>query len=261
MKILSEEDLKIIENNENYIKFENKKALFFTKIECSIRHNDEVVDVLGVLKGKNEEDDFYIVRFNDDTIGDNIMNIELNFDYTVDKTYMETRKILSKIMKKYELSDKEAEELYNASINYDYEANEGTIFTTVDSIKSLFTEEESVERINPSINQLKAMAEYIKETKDYYMLYCYEKYTKKIISLILNEDENAISRLEFLNEIKDMINHNIICYSKNSLFSEAKPGFEKEFVRENRKLILVEQMIKEEKQKDRDKKHKEREVR
>ena len=58
-----------------------------------------------------------------------------------------------------------------------------------------------------------------------------------------------------------MINHNIICYSKDSLFSEAKPGFEKEFVRENRKLILVEQMIKEEKQKDRDKKHKEREAR
>lgn len=53
-----------------------------------------------------------------------------------------------------------------------------------------------------------------------------------------------------MNEIKDMINHNIMCYSDNNLLEKAKKGYEKEFVRENKKLILIEQMIKEEKQKE-----------
>lgn len=66
----------------------------------------------------------------------------------------------------------------------------------------------------------------------------------------LSKDENDITRLEFMNEIKEMINHNIMCYSSNNLFSEAKKGFEKEFIRENKKLILIEQMIKEEKKKE-----------
>ena len=247
MSKISEEDLKIIETSNNYIKFENRKALFLTKIASSLRHYDEVVDVLGVVKGRDKEHDSYVVRFNDDTIENNIMNNELDFNFIRDYTSIECRKLLSQIMKKYDLNDKEAEEVYNASLSYDYEANDGTVFTTVESIKRLFTEEYNV---NPSIKQLKAISEYIKETEEYYMLYDYEKYTEKVINLILNEDEKELSRLEFLNEIKDMINYNITCYSKNTLCEEPKLGFEKEYANEIKKMILIEQMIKEEQEKE-----------
>lgn len=40
------------------------------------------MDVIGFIEGKDIYCDRYIVRFNDGTIDDNIMNIELNFDYS-----------------------------------------------------------------------------------------------------------------------------------------------------------------------------------
>ena len=258
MNLINEDDLKVIEVDTNFIKYNNKKAKFNTKIAMNMKHNEEVVNVIGVIKGRDEEHDSYIVKFNDDTIQKNIMNSELQFDYVRDSVQEDMRKKLSRIMKEYDLNDKEIEELQIAVMNYDYEANEGTVFTRVESIEMLFTDENSKERINPSIKQLKAMAEYIKQTERYYMLFGYEKYTEKVIDLILSRDENEITRLEFLNEIKDMTNHNIMCYSNNYSLGEPKSGFEKEFTRENKKLILIEQMIKEEKQKNREKNYKER---
>lgn len=253
MNLINEDDLKIIETDENYIKYKNKKAKFNTKIASDMKHNGEIVDVIGIIKGRDEEHDSYIVKFNDDTIEKNIMNLELQFDYIKDPVQEDMRRKLSRIMKAYNLNDKEIEELQIAVMNYDYEANEGTVFTRVESIEMLFTDENSQERINPSIKQLKAMAEYIRHTEKYYMLYGYEKYTKKVIDLILNKDEFEITRLDFLNEIKDMINHNIMCYSSDYSLGQAKQGYEREFIRENKKLILVEQIIKEEKQKEKKK--------
>lgn len=253
MNLLNEEDLKIIETDDNFIKYKNKKAKFNTKIASDMKHNGEVVDVIGVIKGRDEEHDSYIVKFNDDTIEKNVMYFELQFDYVKDPVQEEMRRKLSRIMKVYDLNDKEIEELQIAVMNYDYEANEGVVFTRVESIEKLFTDEDSQERINPSIKQLKAMAEYIRHTEKYYMLYGYEEYTEKVIDLILSRDESEITRLEFLNEIKDMINHNIMCYSSNYSLGQAKEGFEKEFDRENKKLILVDQMLKEEKQREKKK--------
>ena len=254
MNLINEEELKIIEDSYDYTKFKDKTALFETKIASDMRHNGEVIEVLGVIKGRNPEHDLYIVRFNYGTIEKNVMNCELTFDYHRDKASIETRKELSQIMKLYELSDKEAEELLIASYNYDYEMNEGVVLTNLESIERLFTEEDSEERINPSIKQLKAMAMYIRETKEYYVpFFGYEEYTEKVIDLILNKDETEITKLEFLNEIKDMISHNIMCYSSNYSLEQSKQGYEKEFIRENKKLMLVEQMIKEEKQKEKKK--------
>lgn len=250
MKIIDENKLKDYEElNDNYTKYDNKQARFNTKIASEIRHNGEIVDVLGILKGKDIYNDRYIVRFNDGTINDNVMNNELEFDFFRDPVQEDMRRELSKIIKSYKLSDKEVEELQMAIINYDYEANEGTVFTRVESIKDLFKDEDTKERINPSIKQLKAMAEYIRYTKNYYMLYGYEKYTEKVINLILNKDEKEITKIDLLNEMKDMINHNIRCYSSNYSLGEAKQGYEKDFERENKKLILIEQMLKDEKQK------------
>lgn len=230
------------------IEQEIKKALFNTKIASEMKHNGEVVDILDFKKGKDTFDDRYVVRFNDDTISNNIMAVELEFEFIRDSVQEDTRRKLSMLMKKYELSDREIEELQTAVANYDYEANEGVVFTSIKSIEMLFTEENEQAPINPSEAQLKAMAEYIDYTKDYYMLYGYEEYTKKVINSIL--DKNDISRLEFLNEIKDMINHNIMCYSENNLGEKGKKGYENEFSRENKKLVLINEMIKEEKQKE-----------
>ena len=236
MKIIDENNLK-----------NNKQARFNTKIASEIRHNGEIVDVLGFLKGKDIYNDRYIVRFNDGSMNDNVMANE--FDFPRDPVQEDMRRELSKIIKSYKLSDKEVEELQMAIINYDYEANEGTVFTRVETIEGLFKNEDTQERINPSIKELKAMAEYIRYTKNYYMLYGYEKYTEKVINLILNKDEKEITKIDLLNEMKDMINHNIMCYSSNYSLGEAKQGYEKDFERENKKLILIEQMIKDEKKK------------
>lgn len=260
MSLITEDDLKGYEEYNNFTKYENEKAKFNTKIASSMKHNGEIVDVLGFLKGRDVYNDRYIVRFNDDTIEDNIMNVELEFDYVKDPVQEDMRRKLSRIIKVYDLSDKEIEELQIAVMNYDYEANEGTVFTRVESIEMLFTDEDSEERINPTTKQLKAMAEYIRHTEEYYMLYGYEEYTEKVIDLILSKDENDITRLEFFNEIKDMINHNIMCYSSDYSLGQAKQGYEKEFARENKKLILLEQMIREEKQNEK-KKNKNREAR
>ena len=62
MKIIDENNLK-----------NNKQARFNTKIASEIRHNGEIVDVLGFLKGKDIYNDRYIVRFNDGSMNDNVM--------------------------------------------------------------------------------------------------------------------------------------------------------------------------------------------
>lgn len=167
-----------------------------------------------------------------------------------DKVQEDIERILNSIIKKYKLNDKEAKELKIATVNYDYEINEGCVFTRVETIERLFTDEQSETKINITSNQLKAMAEFIKQTKKYYIPYGYEEYTERAIDLILSKGKNEITRLEFLNEIREMINHNILCYSNNYSLGEPKKGYEKEFKRENKKLILVEEMIREAKQKE-----------
>ena len=58
-----------------------------------------------------------------------------------------------------------------------------------------------------------------------------------------------MTTLEFLNEEKQMIEHNISCYSDGKFISKAKQGYEKQFAKEQQKLIIVEKLITDEKQK------------
>ena len=111
MSIISENELKDYDEYSNYIKYKNEKAKFNTKIASDMRHNGEVVEVLGLLKGKDIYNDRYIVRFNDDTIEDNVMSIELNFDYVKDPVEEDIRRIFSNIIKKYYFNNKEVEDL------------------------------------------------------------------------------------------------------------------------------------------------------
>lgn len=85
MNKINEDELWIYEEMDNFIKCENKKAKFNTKIVADMEHNGEIVDVIGLLKGTDVVNDRYIVRFNDGTIDKNIMNIELDFDFVKEK--------------------------------------------------------------------------------------------------------------------------------------------------------------------------------
>ena len=82
MSRIKESELYIYtEDNENFESYDNQKALFKTKIVSDMKHNGEIVEVIGLLKGKDIYNDRYIVRFNDGSIDNNIMRVELDFDY------------------------------------------------------------------------------------------------------------------------------------------------------------------------------------
>lgn len=82
MSRIKESELYIYtEDNENFESYDNQKALFKTKIVSDMNHNGEIVEVIGLLKGKDIYNDRYIVRFNDGSIDNNIMSVELDFDY------------------------------------------------------------------------------------------------------------------------------------------------------------------------------------
>lgn len=86
MGLIDEDFIKnVYSYDSKYTEYRNQKAKFNTKIASDMKHNGEIVDVLGFLKGKDIYNDRYIVRFNDNTINDNIYSNELDFDY-VDRT-------------------------------------------------------------------------------------------------------------------------------------------------------------------------------
>ena len=82
MSRIKESELYIYtEDNENFESYDHQMALFKTKIVSDMKHNGEIVEVIGLLKGKDIYNDRYIVRFNDGSIDNNIMSVELDFDY------------------------------------------------------------------------------------------------------------------------------------------------------------------------------------
>ena len=82
MSRIKESELYIYtEDNENFESYDNQKALFKTKIVSDMKHNGEIVEVIGLLKGKDIYNDRYIVRFKDGSIDNNIMSVESDFDY------------------------------------------------------------------------------------------------------------------------------------------------------------------------------------
>ena len=57
-----------------------------------------------------------------------------------------------------------------------------------------------------------------------------------------------LNKLELLSEMYEMTEHNLFCYSENSLMTKPKNKFIKEWNREKEKLELLKEMIEEEKQ-------------
>ena len=92
MSKIEAKDLKDYEDRNNFRNFKNMKAKFETKIASDMKHNGEIVDVLGILTGTDRFNDRYIVRFNDGTIDDNIYTNEVDFDFGK-KEYMQMKDI------------------------------------------------------------------------------------------------------------------------------------------------------------------------
>ena len=57
-----------------------------------------------------------------------------------------------------------------------------------------------------------------------------------------------MDKLELFNEMYEMTEHNLFCYSENSLMTKPKNKFIKEWNREKEKLELLKEIIEEEKQ-------------
>ena len=88
-----------------------------------------------------------------------------------------------------------------------------------------------------------------KKFNEYFPKSAKEKLEKKIYT----KDEIRITKLSILTELKHNIEHNILCYSTNYLMTQPKEEYVNEWKIENKKLLLVEEMIREEKQKSKDK--------
>ncbi len=78
-------DLDFKREQNNFIDYHNREALFNTKSVDNENHNGEVVKVLGLLKGKDKYCDKYIILFNDGTIRNDIYYTELNFNNIKEK--------------------------------------------------------------------------------------------------------------------------------------------------------------------------------
>ena len=73
--------------------------------------------------------------------------------------------------------------------------------------------------------------------------------TSNIMELYVGIPEKVITTLDFLNEQREMILHNISVYSDGNFISKPKVGYEKEYKEEHQKLKIIDNLIENEKQK------------
>lgn len=98
------------------------------------------------------------------------------------------------------------------------------------------------------INDEEKMKDFYKLSKDEFLKsysYLSEKdydETRKII-------DSRITKLSVLKDLKQGIEHNVFCYSSDYLMTKPKERYVNQWKDENKKLQLVEEMIKDEKQK------------
>lgn len=100
------------------------------------------------------------------------------------------KELLKELANKYKLNAKEIKELEYATVMYDYEANEGCIITKEEHIINLFRDPETDEKFTPTTNQIQALAEFIRDTEQYYTFWGFENKTDDVIKSILEKEEN-----------------------------------------------------------------------
>lgn len=62
-----------------------------------------------------------------------------------------------------------------------------------------------------------------------------------------------MTRLELLKELEEQFQYNVRCYTKDIILGLPKDEYKKEFSEENEKLFIIRQMIKEERNKEKNK--------
>lgn len=124
-----EKELRILKpltmNVYGFEKYSNRTGIFKTKFADDFEHNDERVDVLAFVKGKDKLNDRYVVRFQDGTVDDNIYTYEITEQLEIEKTQDE--EFYKNIIQKWYSS-------YNNRYAIEYE---GKIYVTIlDNYKS-----------------------------------------------------------------------------------------------------------------------------
>jgi len=94
---------------------------------------------------------------------------------------------IKQVIQVYSFNDKEAKEFEMATINYDYEANEGLIITKRENVVDMYRDIDTNEKFKPTQKQIIALADYIKETEDLYTFYGFREETEKVLQSILSE--------------------------------------------------------------------------
>ena len=59
-----------------------------------------------------------------------------------------------------------------------------------------------------------------------------------------------MTRMQLFKEMYEMVCHNLVCYSQDFLMSKPKAGYTKQWKEENEKVKLLQEIISEEKQKE-----------
>ena len=123
-------------------------------------------------------------------------------------------------------------------------------FITYDDWKECFAEDftkEDLERLKDEVKQYK-LEDIVIFDQDDCLITGYADLEKVFMD---NRKDPVVemTTLDFLNEEKQMIEHNISCYSDGRFISKAKRGYETQFVKEQQKLIIIEKLITDEKQK------------
>lgn len=135
-------------------------------------------DFQEVLAGKN-----IAYTFNQENKTKREVDIEMSIDLAQEKL----NRIKNRVIKAYNLDEKEVKDFEMAIINYDYEANEGTIITKREDIVNLYRDIDTEEKFKVTQKQITALAEYIKETEDLYTFYGFYEETDKVLNSIFNE--------------------------------------------------------------------------
>ena len=123
-------------------------------------------------------------------------------------------------------------------------------FITYDDWKECFAEDftkEDLEKLKDEVKQYK-LEDIVIFDQDDCLITGYADLEKAFMD---NRKDPVveISTLDFLNEEKQMIEYNISCYSDGRFILKAKQGYEKQFAKEQQKLVIVEKLIADEKQK------------
>lgn len=144
----------------------------------------------------------------------------------------------------------EASELLREIYDSVRSSDESMCFITYDDWKECYAEDytnEDFEKLKEEVKKY-GLEEIVVFDQDDCKITGYADIEKAFVDN-RKEPVKEMTTLDYLNEEKQMIEHNISCYSDGNFISKAKKGYETQFAKEQQKLVIVEKLISDEKQK------------